>query len=345
MRFRGRFWLGICFASLAAIGLAEWVAERNNPMPHEGFPPGLFIPDDERGYAQRPGFSGRYDGGVSFAIDINRSGYRGPDFPADKRPAILLLGSSATFGLGVEEPQTFRAQIEGRLGSPSPVVNAGVYGYGPPQSLRTLLRECRSHRVAIAVYIYEYKMPRADFLLEQSRTVSNGTVINRQPGPSIAPPASRWPDAVRLVGLRAFLSQRGWHPSQLWARWRGFDDRAALTRDRAMTANAADFPSHNIAVVAEWIGRLAAAAQECGASFVLAVLPDASEAFYGIREPATEAVLSQIGNSIEVWDLRSAIEPGTVSVIPGMDYPRPEVVARLAAEIAARLDARHASTR
>ncbi|GEM_PF-6132594 len=94
-------------------------------------------PNPRRSWSFQPGFQGDY--GVP--VRLNRGGFRGPDWPApgqDRR--ILVLGDSYTFGYAVREEEVFSSILEGRLGSPFRILNAGGIGYNTTQE-REILKE------------------------------------------------------------------------------------------------------------------------------------------------------------------------------------------------------------
>jgi hypothetical protein len=74
--------------------------------------------------------------------DINRYGYRDRDFSkkraVDGPKRILFLGDSFVMGLNVSPEQTWPKALEQVLGSDFEVMNLGVAGYGPDQSLTQL---------------------------------------------------------------------------------------------------------------------------------------------------------------------------------------------------------------
>jgi hypothetical protein len=74
--------------------------------------------------------------------DINRYGYRDRDFSkkrtADGPMRTLFLGDSFVMGLNVSPEQTWPKVLEQILGSGFEVMNLGVVGYGPDQSLTQL---------------------------------------------------------------------------------------------------------------------------------------------------------------------------------------------------------------
>lgn len=73
------------------------------------------------------------DEGRSFKVRTNSVGFRGPEAPEG---AVVVLGCSTTFGWGVEEDESFPAQLAEQLGEP--VVNGGVPGHSTAQGRATL---------------------------------------------------------------------------------------------------------------------------------------------------------------------------------------------------------------
>jgi lysophospholipase L1-like esterase len=112
------------------------------------------IADSERGFALSPGFDqGRYR--------INHDGFRGPELPSDmaERTVILALGDSGTFGWGVDEPNSYPAQLqrlcEENCASQILVVNGGVPSYTSSQTLaylRELIPRLQPRLVIISVF-------------------------------------------------------------------------------------------------------------------------------------------------------------------------------------------------
>jgi hypothetical protein len=72
---------------------------------------------------------------LPFAVRIDSLGYRGADFPLEKRAGelrVLAIGDSYTYGDFVDDAETFPAELERRLSQrcsrPVTVINAGVGG-------------------------------------------------------------------------------------------------------------------------------------------------------------------------------------------------------------------------
>ena len=83
---------------------------------------------------------------LSFSVSTNELGLQnGPIGPKGDAYRILLVGDSCTFGLGVEDDQSFPARLQQLLDESPPdgrrveITNAGVPGYTSYQGLRYLL--------------------------------------------------------------------------------------------------------------------------------------------------------------------------------------------------------------
>ncbi len=105
-------------------------------------------PDDERGWALRPGARGRFEAEGGSWVVINRDGLRDREHSRTKPPGTLriaVLGDSYAEALQVPVEQTFWSVLEGNLnrsgsehGWQVEVLNFGVRGYGTAQELLTL---------------------------------------------------------------------------------------------------------------------------------------------------------------------------------------------------------------
>jgi lysophospholipase L1-like esterase len=74
--------------------------------------------------------------------DINNMGFRGKDIPEKCKGGkrVLFMGDSFIFGDGgVAAGETIPAFLQEKLGKPFEVINMGVIGYGPDQSLISLI--------------------------------------------------------------------------------------------------------------------------------------------------------------------------------------------------------------
>jgi hypothetical protein len=129
--------------ALVCLGLAEILVRTFWPQPAFYASPGLYVVDPKVGHRMKPGLRGVLGNFAEFTtqVRVNRLGIRGPEVgPA--RPGVrrvLVLGDSFTFGMGVEEPDAFPAQLAaelGRRGIPSEGINAGIGGYGVPDEVQ-----------------------------------------------------------------------------------------------------------------------------------------------------------------------------------------------------------------
>ena len=83
-------------------------------------------------------------GALGEQIQINSTGFRGPEFSLSKRERgcrIMIVGDSFTFGLGVNSEDTYAKQLEILLrgqGKDCEVINCGVIGYDMWQNYEVL---------------------------------------------------------------------------------------------------------------------------------------------------------------------------------------------------------------
>lgn len=134
---------------------------------------------EEYGWAPRPGACAVERGALT---EINAAGYRGPLVAARPGPRrrVALVGDSTAFGYGVRDEETYARLLE-RAGGVE-VVNLGVEGFGPDQSLLRLEREglplepaevlmsfCVENDFADAslpVFLYDGRHPKPWFALD-----------------------------------------------------------------------------------------------------------------------------------------------------------------------------------
>jgi lysophospholipase L1-like esterase len=105
---------------------------------------------------------------MDFRVTTHRS-LRSPEVGARTRFRVLALGDSCTFGIGVEDGETWPAHLERRLresGVDAEVVNAGVPGYTAFQGKRFL--ETRGLELAPDLVIVTFGFNDADDGMPQS---------------------------------------------------------------------------------------------------------------------------------------------------------------------------------
>jgi hypothetical protein len=85
------------------------------------------------------------------SIRINGEGFRGAEWPPPAADEVVVVGDSQTFGLGVEENETFSAVLEKTLGTV--VRNLGVPTYGPREYNAILERELAKRPAKTVVWV------------------------------------------------------------------------------------------------------------------------------------------------------------------------------------------------
>ncbi|MBC7793985.1 MAG: hypothetical protein H7Z43_09765 [Clostridia bacterium] len=120
---------------LSIAELAFWLRD-DRAFPHLN----TYLPDGVLGVRLRPGAIERirFGGNPTTTIRINADGYRGADWPRIVDNAVVVVGDSQVFGLGVEEDEVFTARLAEAI--KRPVLNAGVPTFGPPEMI-AIIRE------------------------------------------------------------------------------------------------------------------------------------------------------------------------------------------------------------
>ncbi len=145
MRARTGEWLlavGTAVAVLLGLLLAEGLLRLWDPgyleRRRDNAVDRLHAYSEDYGWAPRPGARAVERGALT---EINAAGYRGPLVAARPGPRrrVALVGDSTAFGYGVRDDQTYARLLERAAGVE--VVNLGVEGFGPDQSLLRLERE------------------------------------------------------------------------------------------------------------------------------------------------------------------------------------------------------------
>lgn len=99
------------------------------------------MPDPPGRYRLSPGYRGRITNRAEYdnEIRINQAGLRGPELAGgpDEVTRVLAIGDSFTFGVGVEESESFVALLADRLseaGTAAEAMNAGTPAFGVPDA-------------------------------------------------------------------------------------------------------------------------------------------------------------------------------------------------------------------
>jgi len=123
----------------------------NFPNPNELH--NVFEPDPELLWRMRPGF----EFGDGFE-PLNSSGFRGPEFPAEKAPGALrvaCLGDSVTFGRPeADYPSMIETRVSEKIGRPVETMNLGVPGYSSFQGKKLLARVLDEYDPEIAIILF-----------------------------------------------------------------------------------------------------------------------------------------------------------------------------------------------
>jgi len=134
-----RLWAGLYLAAFFGTLLANYgISYFWNAGPASGASESssLFMKDRQLFWKLRPDMDVVYS---QQRIRTNHYGFRGND-PLPDRRVVLCLGDSVTFGWGVEESETFPAQLQARLNAATnsgklwEVINAGVPSYSSFQT-------------------------------------------------------------------------------------------------------------------------------------------------------------------------------------------------------------------
>ncbi|HEX9181421.1 MAG TPA: hypothetical protein VF859_13560 [Burkholderiales bacterium] len=260
------------FLAAVLLAAAEWGVRTFTDIPFGGNSKNLFTPNRfGPSLGNTPGVQA-YAFGIPVFIDSN--GFRVPSmdyrYPVNAESNLLLIGDSLTFGVGVQEPETFA----GRLRGSNPgwkVYNAAVIGQTTADyrnTVRALLERGYVFSKAVLVYCLNDVSSRSAAEIERAVQASPAGDDAR---PSIvpAPPAAQpeaSPDFVeKLKRLEIFAAANDFlreksklyllikglvsDPSRRYfaADYQGYLDRKALWQELAPIGDvAAELASRNI---------------------------------------------------------------------------------------------------
>ena len=186
--------LRIALGLLLGLALAEaaFRLRDDSAFPHVN----VYLPDPELGATLEPFATQRlaFTGNPATTLRINARGFRGAEWPAPVAGELIVVGDSQVFGLGVEEGDTFPAQLAKASGRQ--VLNAGVPTYGPFEYLavaRRLLAERPGAKVVfvfnVANDFFELERPNV-----KRHAVWDGWAVRREnhPGHVRDFPGRRW---------------------------------------------------------------------------------------------------------------------------------------------------------
>jgi len=132
----------VALSLLVSLLAAEALVRLVRPQPRLVITPGgLYVPDPPGRYRLTPGYRGRIYNRAEYdnEIRINGAGLRGPELEpcAQGVMRVLALGDSFTFGVGVDDSETFVASLADQLtegGHPAQSLNAGIPAFGVPDA-------------------------------------------------------------------------------------------------------------------------------------------------------------------------------------------------------------------
>jgi hypothetical protein len=149
--------------------------------------PGFYAPDEHRGWAHRPGMTGRFRSEGRSDVQFSRHGLRDREYPREKLHGtfrIAILGDSYAQALQVPVEQNFSTLLEHRLQACRTfsdrnveVINFGVASYGTAQEYLTL----RYHVRAFAPDAVLLAFLTGNDIEDNSRALSNGLQKSGRP--------------------------------------------------------------------------------------------------------------------------------------------------------------------
>jgi hypothetical protein len=329
------------FSALACMFLAEigcWLTVR---VVDKGFPPGFFVNQSEIGYSGKPSWSGQVERIHSHTVSINSNVYLDDEWNTTlNEPHILMIGSTALFGLGVEKKDRISEQVSRHFGIG--VHNAGMYGYGSPQALWALRNFCIGSKYSAILYFHEYKLTRDDFVKKISRIVRDNVLVTL-PEPSDVVINSIKPtwliDRLKFKGIRELLTKHDLSPRYIYENYLGLEnfDEQYFLKNYSSTRDERIFPTSNIKMVVENIYEMKESAANCGAKFAIVLLPGPQENRFRHSEPATKKLLEDLGGKITVFDLRHSLPATEKIFLHGLDYFNPSAIDAFAQNLATLL--------
>ena len=324
----------LCAAFLLFVEVLLWTFFR--PIDQD-FPSGLFVNHESVGYKGSPKWRGEVARIHPHHVELNSEGYRDDDrILNSNQQSILMLGSTALFGLGVEKNDRLSERLASLLGIK--VDNAAMYGYGAPQALWALSEFCKLRNYSTVYFIHEYKLSRNDFVINPARIVQNGFLLTLPVNETVVVKRSNifWIlERFQLHSLRSFLASHEITPRQVYENLRGletFGEDYFLKR-YAVTVNEKDFPLKNIKKLADSLRDMNKIAPERGAKFVIVLLPGPFENRFRRDEPSTMKLKQELGQTIRILDLRHVLPADAKLRLTGLDYFNQNTLDAFAKEI------------
>ncbi len=227
----------IIFSFVLSLSLAEWVLSYQRQLIEnsEHMDPGMILYDAELGWKLKPYWAGRhthYDYDVSYSI--NSDGFRGKSAAAhlnshnnDREKTFAIVGDSFSFGLGVNDEQTFTALLNASAentavfssGSEYSFLNYSVPGYSTDQQLLLIKKQGDkiTRNIVLVVYlgndIFDNMRPfplqaehgKPYFSLQDNRLLLNNVPV----------PLTRKPAAARNTTISSLVMGKDYKQSFL----------------------------------------------------------------------------------------------------------------------------------
>lgn len=139
--------LGVVVGLALAEGAFCW--KQHGAFPHLN----VYAPDAARGVRLRPGAKQKveFGGNPITEVRINAAGFRGPELPRAQPDDVMVVGDSQVFGLGVQENETFSAELAKKLNKT--VINAGIPTYGPLEFQGLLEEQLPKRKPRTVIYV------------------------------------------------------------------------------------------------------------------------------------------------------------------------------------------------
>lgn len=219
-----------------------------------------------------------------FVYRTNAQGHRGPLLPVSNRyarPAVVLLGDSYTFGVGVDDGQEYAQPLRQALAGRYDVVNLGVEGWGLTQEIRRFYELGQLYQPAVVVLQFCSNDP-SDNLLNPVTSIQDGRFVF---GPS----------AHGLAAVKRYLSRSLLQRSQIYNLfrdvghnlWRYKEVRAQMRIDpptpTAAMAHALDQPPADEAQHMRLLALFAQDLQRRGIRLVMFAVDGQLERFPALR--------------------------------------------------------------
>jgi hypothetical protein len=185
---------------------------------YEKVPKAYVAPHASRGWQNRP--NARVDYGepeFSIVVEHNAWGFRSPPVTPEKPDGVfrvLSLGDSMTYGIGVQQDETFSAVLQS-LDPRLEVINTGVNGYGTSQELLLLREDGLQFHPDLVLVAFFWNDVENSYLRDfPAFKLADGELIYPERGPEVdlaappPPPKRRVSYALRGSYAYRFLSDR-----------------------------------------------------------------------------------------------------------------------------------------